>query len=119
MRSPSSSSQPVPGGIGGGVGSGVVLAWENTIYDPAGGGHLRIEARALPAGPTVVDMMANAAFLLGLTLALAPDADAWMRQAPFQQAHQSFYRAAQLGSAPSWPGHSGPATGCGRSWRPS
>ncbi|HEX3212735.1 MAG TPA: glutamate--cysteine ligase, partial [Actinomycetota bacterium] len=69
-----------------------VWRWNRAIYDPAGGGHLRIEARALPAGPTVVDMLANAAFLLGLTLSLAPDADA-----PFRQAHRNFYRAAQLG----------------------
>ena len=74
-----------------------VWRWNRAIYDPAGGGHLRIEARALPAGPTVVDMLANAAFLLGLTLALAPDADAWVRQVPFRQAHRNFYRAAQLG----------------------
>jgi hypothetical protein len=74
-----------------------VWRWNRAIYDPAGGGHLRIEARALPAGPTVVDMLANAAFLLGLTLALAPDADAWTRRVPFPQAHHNFYRAAQLG----------------------
>jgi hypothetical protein len=82
-----------------------VWRWNRAIYDPAGGGHLRIEARALPAGPTVVDMLANAAFLLGLTLVLAPDADAWMRQVPFRQAHRNFYRAAQLGlrAELAWP----------------
>ena len=32
------------------------------FYDPAGGGHLRIELRALPAGPSNRDMLANAAF---------------------------------------------------------
>lgn len=35
--------------------------------------HLRVENRVLPAGPTVVDMMANAAFYFGLTKALAED----------------------------------------------
>ena len=45
--------------------------WDRAIYDPAEGGHLRIELRALPSGPTVTDMLANAALLLGLTLALA------------------------------------------------
>jgi hypothetical protein len=29
-----------------------VWRWNRAIYDPAGGGHLRIEAQALPAGPT-------------------------------------------------------------------
>jgi len=44
---------------------GTVWSWNRAVYDPAGGGHLRIEMRALPAGPTVVDMLANAAFLVG------------------------------------------------------
>jgi hypothetical protein len=36
------------------------------VYDASDGGHLRIEMRALPAGPTTIDMLANAAFLVGL-----------------------------------------------------
>ncbi|HEY6707147.1 MAG TPA: glutamate--cysteine ligase, partial [Actinomycetota bacterium] len=82
-----------------------VWRWNRPIYDPAGGGHLRIELRALPAGPTVVDMLANAAFLLGLTLALAPGAAATTRRFAFQQAHHNFYRAAQfgLGAELAWP----------------
>ena len=84
---------------------GTVWRWNRAIYDPADGGHLRIEMRALPAGPTVVDMLANAAFLLGLTLALAPDAAATTRRFAFQQAHHNFYRAAQfgLGAELAWP----------------
>ena len=50
---------------------GTVWRWNRAIYDPAADGHLRIEMRALPAGPTVTDMLANAAFLIGLTLWLA------------------------------------------------
>jgi gamma-glutamyl:cysteine ligase YbdK (ATP-grasp superfamily) len=84
---------------------GTVWRWNRVIYDPAGGGHLRIELRALPAGPTVVDMVANAAFLLGLTLALAPGAAKVTRRFAFQQAHHNFYRAAQfgLGAKLAWP----------------
>jgi Glutamate-cysteine ligase family 2(GCS2) len=84
---------------------GTVWRWNRAIYDPAGGGHLRVEMRALPAGPTVVDMLANAAFLVGLTLALAPDADAFIRRVAFQQAHHNFYRAGQLGlrAELAWP----------------
>jgi hypothetical protein len=44
---------------------GTVWRWNRGIYDPAKGGHLRIEMRALPAGPTIIDMLANAAFLIG------------------------------------------------------
>ena len=84
---------------------GTVWRWNRAIYDPAGGGHLRIEMRALPSGPTVVDMLANAAFLLGLTLAMAPSADGWVPRMAFQQAHDNFYRAASVGldAELAWP----------------
>ena len=84
---------------------GTVWRWNRAIYDPADGGHLRIELRPLPAGPTVIDMLANAAFLLGLTLALAVDTDCWVPRVAFQQAHHNFYRAAQLGleARLAWP----------------
>ena len=44
---------------------GTVWKWNRPVYDPAYGGHLRIELRALPSGPTLCDMLANAAFLVG------------------------------------------------------
>ena len=76
---------------------GTVWRWNRAIYDPDGGGHLRVELRALPSGPTRADMLANAAFLLGLTLALR-DETRWMLPAfPFEYAHRNFYRAAQYG----------------------
>jgi gamma-glutamyl:cysteine ligase YbdK (ATP-grasp superfamily) len=82
-----------------------VWRWNRAIYDPAEGGHVRIELRALPAGPTVADMCANAAFSIGLTLALAAEADTWVPRVAFQQAHHNFYRAAQLGlrAELAWP----------------
>jgi hypothetical protein len=70
---------------------------EGAIYDSGFGGHVRIEMRPLPAGPTVVDMLANAAFLLGLTLALAPGAGDWTRRLMFARAHANFYDAARVG----------------------
>lgn len=76
---------------------GTVWCWNRGIYDPAEGGHLRVEMRALPAGPTVTDMTANVAFLVGLGLGLAPDAGAWISRFRFGQAHHAFYRAAQQG----------------------
>lgn len=77
--------------------NGTVWRWNRPVYDPADGGHLRLEMRALPAGPTRVDMLANTAFLLGLTLDLAPEAKHWTRRFPFATAHHNFYRAAQHG----------------------
>jgi hypothetical protein len=76
---------------------GTVWRWNRAIYDSGYGGHLRIEMRPLPAGPTVVDMLANAAFLLGLTLALAPGAEDWTGKLLFARAHANFYDAARLG----------------------
>jgi hypothetical protein len=57
----------------------------------------------------VVDMLANAAFLLGLTLALAPDADDWTGRLLFARAHANFYDAARLGleAELEWPAGDG------------
>ena len=87
---------------------GTVWRWNRAIYDPAAGGHLRIEMRALPAGPTVTDMLANAAFLIGLTLWLAGQDQQWTYALPFERADHGFYRAAQRGldAELTWP--SGP-----------
>lgn len=76
---------------------GTVWHWNRAIYDPEDGGHLRIELRALPAGPTPQDMVANAAFLVGMTLGLQSDVDNLLPDFPFELAHRNFYRAAQLG----------------------
>jgi hypothetical protein len=86
---------------------GTVWRWNRAVYDPTLGGHLRIEMRALPAGPTVIDMLANAAFLIGLTLSLAQDQQ-WTYALPFERADHGFYRAAQggLSARLTWPaGH--------------
>jgi hypothetical protein len=76
---------------------GTVWRWNRAIYDATGGGHLRIEMRALPAGPTVTDMMANAALLLGLTLSLAPAMPDVLPGFTFGQARRNFYQAARRG----------------------
>jgi hypothetical protein len=76
---------------------GTVWRWNRAIYDPAAQGHLRIEMRSFPAGPTTSDMVANAAFQIGLGLGLAPQAESWTRDMPFAAAAHNFYRAAQAG----------------------
>lgn len=84
---------------------GTVWRWNRAIYDPGAGGHLRIEMRALPAGPTVIDMMANSAYLIGLTLWLGDQDQHWTYALPFERADASFHRAAAAGLAAdlSWP----------------
>jgi len=104
---------PLPVGAGGQAPSldelrlhqGTVWRWNRAIYDPALGGHLRIEMRALPAGPTVIDMLANAAFLIGLSLWLAGQDQRWTYALPFERADDNFYRAAQRGLSAqlTWP----------------
>jgi len=88
-----------------------VWSWNRAIYDPKDSGHLRIELRALPAGPTVVDMVANGAFLLGLTLALAEEVDTLLPALPFVHACGNFIRAARQGLDAEllWPGDAAPS----------
>ncbi|MEM1114433.1 MAG: glutamate--cysteine ligase [Pseudomonadota bacterium] len=76
---------------------GTVWLWNRPVYDDAQGGMLRIELRALPAGPTPVDMVANAAFLIGLAEGLRPQINQLLPALPFKAADYNFYRAAQFG----------------------
>jgi gamma-glutamyl:cysteine ligase YbdK (ATP-grasp superfamily) len=76
---------------------GSVWPWNRPIYDDVDGGHLRIEMRALPAGPTAVDMVANAAFLIGLAEGVRPKLQDVLPAIPFRLAEYNFYRAARYG----------------------
>ena len=71
--------------------NGTVYRWNRPVYDISGGTpHLRVENRVLPAGPTVVDTLANAAFFAGLARALAnQDRPIWT-QMSFQAANENF-----------------------------
>jgi hypothetical protein len=84
---------------------GTVWNWNRAVFDPGEGGHLRLEHRAVASGPTRVDMLANAAFALGLTLGLAPRIGELMPGIPFAYVERSFYRAAKYGLAAdiAWP----------------
>ncbi|WP_395338322.1 glutamate--cysteine ligase [Ningiella sp. W23] len=79
---------------------GTVWSWNRAVLEPpkpSRSGHLRIEYRTLPAGPTIIDMMANAAFAVGLTQALADKMDEMLPKITFSHAEYNFYRAAQSG----------------------
>lgn len=84
---------------------GTVWRWNRAVYDATADGHLRIEFRALPSGPTMRDMMANAAFMLGVTLAIEPEVERWLPGLTFGQARGNFYAAARhgLGAVLLWP----------------
>ena len=74
-----------------------VWLWNRPIYDDADGGHLRIEMRALPAGPTPIDMVANAAFYIGLAEGIKPFINDLIPGLTFHLSEYNFYRAAQHG----------------------
>lgn len=74
-----------------------IWQWNRAIFDHHEGGHLRIEMRALPSGPTPMDMLANSAFLVGAALSLRNQMDRILPSFPFRYAENNFYRAAQNG----------------------
>jgi hypothetical protein len=86
--------------------NGTVYRWNRPVYDVTNGRpHLRVENRVLPAGPTVVDLLANAAFYFGLVRELAEaDRPIWT-QLPFSVAEGNFHTAARDGIEASvwWP----------------
>jgi hypothetical protein len=89
---------------------GTTWNWNRAVYDPGDGGHLRIELRALPAGPSVLDMAANAAFLIGATLGLA-DEEWTIPAIPFDCVRRNFRHAARDGLEAEllWPVPSAPS----------
>jgi hypothetical protein len=87
--------------------NGTVYRWNRPVYDVVRGRpHLRVENRVLPAGPTVADVLANAAFYYGLIRTLV-DADRpiWS-QMSFQAAEENFHAGAREGieARVYWPG---------------
>ncbi len=84
---------------------GSVWLWNRPVYDPTGAGHLRIELRAFPAGPSITDMLANAALAIGLAKLMQPSIKQLLPAIPFTYAIANFYRAAQKGLSAElfWP----------------
>jgi gamma-glutamyl:cysteine ligase YbdK (ATP-grasp superfamily) len=76
---------------------GSIWTWNRPIYDSTGAGHLRIELRALPAGPTPVDMLATAAFTIGLIEELSKQINTILPGIPFRYAEHNFFRTAKDG----------------------
>ena len=87
--------------------NGTVYRWNRPVYDLVDGRpHLRVENRVLPAGPTVVDVLANAAFYYGALRVLAyEDRPVWTKMA-FPTAEENFLECARRGMDARiyWPG---------------
>jgi hypothetical protein len=87
--------------------NGTIYRWNRPIYDISRGRpHLRVENRVLPAGPTVVDILANAAFYYGLIRALVDQERPIWTQMSFSAAEENFHASAGTGIDASvyWPG---------------
>jgi Glutamate-cysteine ligase family 2(GCS2) len=87
--------------------NGTIYRWNRPIYDVARGRpHLRVENRVLPAGPTVVDVIANAAFYYGLLRVLAEEERPLWSQMSFSAAEENFHIGARDGIDARfyWPG---------------
>jgi hypothetical protein len=87
--------------------NGTIYRWNRPVYDINDGTpHLRVENRMLPAGPTVADLVANAAFYFGLVRHLAESDRPLWSQMSFQAAEENFETAAEDGIEATlyWPG---------------
>jgi gamma-glutamyl:cysteine ligase YbdK (ATP-grasp superfamily) len=87
--------------------NGTIYRWNRPVYAVAEGiPHLRVENRVLPAGPTIADLMANAAFYYGLVRVLAEAQRPIWTQMSFTAATENLREAARDGMEARlyWPG---------------
>jgi gamma-glutamyl:cysteine ligase YbdK (ATP-grasp superfamily) len=87
--------------------NGTVYRWNRPVYAVEGGmPHLRVENRVLPAGPTVADVIANAAFYYGLVRALAETERPVWTQMSFAAAADNLVEGSRRGIEAKvyWPG---------------
>ncbi len=87
--------------------NGTVYRWNRPVYAVVDGKpHLRVENRVLPAGPSVADVVANAAFYYGLVRAVAEAQRPVWTQMSFATAAENLREAARHGMDAKlyWPG---------------
>src|SRR4029079_14003162 len=78
--------------------NGTVYRWNRPCYGiHEGKAHLRIECRVLPAGPSVRDEVANAAFFYGMMASLADEYGDVTKLMAFDDAKANFIAAARYG----------------------
>jgi gamma-glutamyl:cysteine ligase YbdK (ATP-grasp superfamily) len=87
--------------------NGTIYRWNRPVYAVVEGKpHLRVENRVLPAGPSVADVIANAAFYYGLVRAVAEAQRPVWTQMSFAAAAENLREAARggLDAKLYWPG---------------
>jgi hypothetical protein len=87
--------------------NGTIYRWNRPVYAVENGRpHVRVENRVLPAGPTVIDVVANAAFFHGALLALVGDERPVWSKMTFPTALENFTHCHRYGleARVYWPG---------------
>ncbi len=88
--------------------NGTIWRWNRPLigFGHDGRPHLRIEHRVVPAGPSLVDAIANAAFFFGLVHTFATSDEPPEHRLAFGEASANFYGAARegLGATLHWLG---------------
>jgi len=87
--------------------NGTIYRWNRPVYEVVRGRpHVRVENRVLPAGPTVVDILANAAFYYGVVRALVEHERPLWTQMSFSAAEDNLHAGARDGidARVYWPG---------------
>jgi CBS domain-containing protein len=81
------------------VHNSTVYRWNRPCYGISDNGkpHLRIENRVLPAGPSIVDEMANAAFWLGAMIGMFDYCQDIRKRLSWEDVRDNFSKAAQFG----------------------
>lgn len=78
--------------------NGTIWKWNRPCFGSDGRiAHLRLENRYLPAGPTTMDEIANAAFWVGLMVGMPAEFRRIWEKMDFLEAKDNFLRAAQHG----------------------
>jgi CBS domain-containing protein len=78
--------------------NGTIYRWNRACFGITDGKpHLRIENRVIPAGPSTLDEMANAAFWCGMMVEMGAREDDITKRIDFDQAGANFYTAAREG----------------------
>ncbi|MFI7587546.1 glutamate--cysteine ligase [Spongisporangium articulatum] len=87
--------------------NGTVYRWNRPVYAVVDGKpHLRVENRVLPAGPTVADVVANAALFHGAVRAMVDDERPLWSKLTFAAAEENFTACCKRGMDATvyWPG---------------
>ena len=79
--------------------NGTIWRWNRPLvgFDAEGRPHLRLEHRVVPAGPSMIDTLANAAFYYGVVTTLSEMEPAPENFIKFDKARDNFYAAARFG----------------------